>query len=121
MLAEDIITLEIRHINYPPTIFADIELSELSRRHEVHFDLMSMDEDNLGQYMYDHISKVPARDTLAMLQVMVPPPQNLSDEALKVYFNEILEEAHELIEEYDEKINEYYDENRPDGGWPWEQ
>ena len=53
--------------------------------------------------------------------VLVSPPQNLSDEALKVYFNEILEEAHEFIEEYDEKINEYYDENRPDGGWPWEQ
>ena len=63
MLAEDMITMEIRHMNYPPTIFADIELSELSRRHEVHFDLLSMDEDNLGQYMYDHISKVPSIET----------------------------------------------------------
>ena len=53
--------------------------------------------------------------------VWVDPPPNLSDEALKKYFDEILDNAHEFIETYDEEINEYYNENRPDGGWRWEQ
>ena len=26
-----------------------------------------------------------------------------------------------FIEHYDEEINEYYNENRPEGGWHWEQ
>ena len=32
MLSEDMITMEIRHLTYPPTIFVDLNLSDMSRK-----------------------------------------------------------------------------------------
>ena len=61
------------------------------------------------------------RDLIGFSSSVVDPPQNLSDEELKKYFDEVLDEAHEFIKHYDEEINEYYNENRPEGGWRWEQ
>ena len=120
MLSEDMITMEIRHINYPPTIFINLELSDMSRRHEISLELLSMDEENLGKHMVKYgISK--QLDMLGISSRIVDPPQNLSDKALERYFGEIFDEAHEFIEDYDEVIETYYNENRPDGGWRWEQ
>ena len=79
-----------------------------------------MDEENLGEYMLDR-GRARQRDMIAFASGIIFPPQNLSDEALKKYFDEILDNAHEFISTYDEEINEYYNENRPDGGWRWEQ
>ena len=120
MLSEDMITMEIRHLTYPPTIFADLNLSDMSRQQEISMELLSMDEENLGEYFVDE-GRSPHRDMIGQSSRVIDPPQNLSDKALERYFGEILDEAHEFIEYYDEEINEYYNENRPDGGWRWEQ
>ena len=120
MLAEDMITLEIRHTHYPPTVFADLNLSDMSRQQEISMELLSMDEENLGEYFVDD-GRSRYRDMIGQSSRVIDPPQNLSDKALERYFGEILDEAHEFIEYYDEEINEYYNENRPDGGWRWEQ
>jgi len=120
MLSEDMITMEIRHIDYPPTIFINLELSDMSRRQDISVELLSMDEDNLGEHMVD-IGMSQQLDMLGISSRMIEPPVNLSDKALERYFGEILDAAHDFIEEYDEEINEYYNENRPDGGWRWEQ
>ena len=119
MISEDMITMEIRNINHPPTIFADLELSDMSRRQEVSFELLSMDEENLGEYYVDG-GITRHSDMIGQSSRVIDPPQNLSDKALESYFEEILDEAHEFIEYYDEEINGYYNENRPDGGWAWE-
>jgi len=120
MLSEDMITMEIRHIDYPPTIFINLELSDISRRQDISVELLSMDEENLGKHMVD-IGMSQQLDMLGISSRMIEPPVNLSDKALERYFGEILDAAHDFIEEYDEEINEYYNENRPDGGWRWEQ
>jgi len=120
MLSEDMITMEIRHINAPPTIFINLELSAMDRRQEISLELLSMDEENLGEYFVDS-GRSRHRDMIGQSSRIVDPPQNLSDKALERYFGEIFDEAHEFIEYYDEEINEYYNENRPDGGWRWEQ
>ena len=120
MISEDMITMEIRNINHPPTIFVNLELSEMSRRHEISLELLSMDEENFGEYFVDS-GRSRHRDMIGQSSRIVDPPQNLSDKALERYFGEIFDEAHEFIEYYDEEINEYYNENRPDGGWRWEQ
>ena len=121
MLSEDMITMEIRHLTYPPTIFADLNLSDMSRQQEISMELLSMDEENLGEYFVDQEGRSPHRDMIGQSSRVIDPPQNLSDKALERYFGEILDEAHEFIEYYDKEINEYYNENRPDGGWRWEQ
>jgi len=120
MLSEDMITMEIRHINAPPTIFINLELSAMDRRQDLSFELLTMDEENLGEYFVDS-GRSRHRDMIGQSSRIVDPPQNLSDKALERYFGEIFDEAHEFIEYYDEEINEYYNENRPDGGWRWEQ
>lgn len=120
MISEDMITMEIRHINHPPTIFVNLELSDMSRRHDISLELLSMDEENLGGYWVDS-GRSSHRDMIAQSSRIVDPPQNLSDKALERYFGEIFDESHEFIEHYDEEINEYYNENRPEGGWHWEQ
>jgi len=120
MLSEDMITMEIRHINAPPTIFINLKLSEMDKRQEISMELLSMDEENLGEYFVDEGGS-QHRDMIGQSSRVIDPPQNLSDKALERYFGEILDEAHEFIEYYDEEINEYYNENRPDGGWRWEQ
>jgi len=120
MISEDMITMEIRQINHPPTIFTNLDLSTMDRQQEISFELFSMDEENLGEYMLDN-GRARQRDMIAFASGIIFPPQNLSDEALKKYFDEILDNAHEFISTYDEEINEYYNENRPDGGWRWEQ
>ena len=120
MISEDMITMEIRHINHPPTIFVNLELSDMSRRHDISLELLSMDEENLGEYFVDD-GRSRHRDMIGQSSRIVDPPQNLSDKALERYFGEIFDEAHEFIEYYDEEINEYYNENRPEGGWRWEQ
>jgi hypothetical protein len=120
MLSEDMITMEIKHVDYPPTIFINLELSDMSRRQDISVELLSMDEDNLGEHM-EGIGMSKQLDMLGISSRMIEPPVNLSDKALKNYFGEILDAAHDFIEEYDEEINEYYNENRPDGGWRWEQ
>ena len=79
-----------------------------------------MDEENFGKHMVD-IGMSQQLDMLGISSRMIEPPVNLSDKALERYFGEILDAAHDFIEEYDEEINEYYNENRPDGGWRWEQ
>ena len=53
MISEDMITMEIRHIDHPPTIFSNLDLSTIDRRQEISFELFSMDEENLGQHMLD--------------------------------------------------------------------
>ena len=120
MLSEDMITMEIRHINAPPTIFINLELSAMDRRQEISLELLSMDEENLGEYFVDS-GRSRQRDMIAFASGMIDPPPNLSDKALERYFGEIFDNAHGFIESYDEEINEYYNENRPDGGWRWEQ
>ena len=120
MISEDMITMEIRHLTYPPTIFVDLNLSDMSRQQEISMELLSMDEENLGEYFVDD-GRSRHRDMIGQSSRVIDPPQNLSDKALERYFGEILDEAHEFIEYYDEEINEYYNENRPDGGWRWEQ
>ena len=120
MLSEDMITMEIRNIDHPPTIFINLELSDMSRRHDISIELLSMDEDNLGRHMVD-IGLAQQLDMLGISSRMIEPPVNLSDKALKNYFDEIFDNAHGFISLYDKEINEYYNENRPDGGWRWEQ
>ena len=120
MLSEDMITMEIRHINHPPTIFVNLELSEMSRRHEISLELLSMDEENFGEHFVDS-GRSRHRDMIGQSSRIVDPPQNLSDKALERYFGEILDEAHEFIEYYDEEMELYYKENAPEGGWPWHQ
>ena len=120
MISEDMITMEIRNINHPPTIFANLELSDMSKQQEISMDLLSMDEDNLGEHM-EGIGMSRHRDMIGQSSRVIDPPQNLSDKDLKNYFDEILDNAHGFISLYDEEINEYYNENRPDGGWRWEQ
>ncbi len=120
MLSEDMITMEIRHLTYPPTIFADLNLSDMSRQQEISMELLSMDEENLGEYFVDE-GRSQHRDMIGQSSRVIDPPQNLSDKALERYFGEILDEAHEFIEYYDEEIELYYKENAPEGGWPWHQ
>ena len=120
MISEDMITMEVRHINAPPTVFINLELSDMSRQQEISMELLSMDEENLGEYFVDD-GRSRHRDMIGQSSRVVDPPQNLSDKALKNYFDEIFDEAHGFISLYDKEINEYYNENRPDGGWRWEQ
>jgi len=118
MIAEDMITMEIRNINHPPTIFADIKLSDMNKQQQITFEILSMDEENLGEYFVDE-GRTRHRDMIGQSSRVIDPPQNLSDKALERYFGEILDEAHEFIEYYDEEIELYYKENAPEGGWPW--
>ena len=121
MISEDMITMEVRHLTYPPTIFVDLNLSaDMSRRQDISMELLSMDEDNLGEYFVDE-GRSRHRDMIGQSSQVIDPPQNLSDKSLEKYFGEILDAAHEFIEYYDEEINKYYNENRPDGGWGWER
>ena len=118
MIAEDMITMEIRNINHPPTIFADIKLSDMNKQQQITFEILSMDEENLGEHLVDS-GRSQYRDMIGQSSRVIDPPQNLSDKALERYFGEILDEAHEFIEYYDEEIELYYKENAPEGGWPW--
>ena len=70
MISEDMITMEIRHVTYPPTIFVDLNLSDMKRRHRVSIELMSMDEEGWGQDK-DH----PRRGVLLPRGVRRQPPQ----------------------------------------------
>lgn len=122
MLAEDMITMEIRHIHLPPTIFVNLRVSDIKRQHELTLELFSMDEDNWGDHMVNTgKSQSKQRDAIGFVTRAIDPPVNLSDGELKKYFDEIFDEAHEFIDLYDEEMQRYYTENRPAGGWRWER
>ena len=113
MLAEEMITLEARHIIHPPNIFADIQLSKRPNT-ELVMDLLSMDEEGLGTYMYDNMES-NHYDLLGQERMPLQPPKDLSDNSLKLYFDKILNILHDFIAEYDEEINAYYKEYAPGG------
>ena len=69
----------------------------MSRRQDISFELLSMDEENLGEHIVDS-GRSRHLDMIGQSSRIVDPPQNLSDKALERYFGEILDEAHEFIE-----------------------
>tara|TARA_R110000782_G_scaffold242910_1_gene329421 strand:+ start:922 stop:1677 length:756 start_codon:yes stop_codon:yes gene_type:complete len=120
MLVEDMITMEVSHVNHPPILFVDISLSDIKNVSVINADLLTMDEDNLGQYMVDSGDSFHF-DKIDHTELRIDPPQNLSDKSLERYFGQIIDGVHEFIGNWDEKITTYYDFDRPDGGWRWEQ
>lgn len=116
MVAEDMITLEARNQNHPPTIFADIQLSKRPNT-ELVLDLLSMDEEGLGTYMYDNMLS-NHYDLIGRQRTTIEPPKDLTDNSLKIYFGKILDILHDFIAENDEDINTYYKEHGADAGVP---
>jgi len=116
MLAEEMITLEARHQTRPPTIFGDIQLSKRPNT-ELVLDLLSMDEEGLGTYMYDNMLS-NHYDLIGQERMPIEPPKDLTDNSLKIYFDKILDIVHDFIAEYDEDINTYYEEHGADARVP---
>ena len=108
MLAEEMITMEVRNIDYPPTIYSDLRLSKQPNT-EIVIDLLSMDEDGIGTYMYDNMIS-NHYDLLDQEKMPLEPPKDLSDKSLELYFDKILEIMFEFIQQWDEEIKSYYKE-----------